>query len=260
MKKFIIASTLLLLSISGFSQNSAFEYTGRYTPTTKREKLHDAVFVTDILPEFWRHVSLPYNENEKFKKARRIYYAPDYTINDTDVEYVTIEISTISNGQVTLTKSSGNKLTTEQKKNLNIADWGTDISVKMKFKYKNEGKGAGDKNKIMEGDLTLTVVPETEAEFPGGFKQLSKYLTKTIFNKFPLQFISEKIQPAVVKFTIDNDGVVSNPMLLKKSNDARIDEAILNAINKMPQWIPAKNKMGVKIKQEFSIPFYGGGC
>jgi len=43
----------------------------------------------------------------------------------------------------------------------------------------------------------------------------------------------------------------------EKLNEVKL---ILDETKKMPKWKPAKNSEGIKIKQEFSIPFGGGGC
>lgn len=106
----------------------------------------------------------------------------------------------------------------------------------------------------------VTVVPETEAEYPGGFKQLTEYLTENFINKISEKNALERIRQAIVKFTVNEEGQIVDAKIFKTSKDPKTDKLLLEAINKMPKWSPAKNAMGIKVKQEISIPFGGGGC
>jgi hypothetical protein len=166
-----------------------------------------------------------------------------------------------NNGKVLSAHSSGNQLTAEQIHLLQIADLGSDINIKIKFKFKNQdAKSVGSGNNIINGNLALTVVPDTEAEYPGGFAQLSDYFNKNVFNKISDENATDKIMNASVKFTINEDGRVTNTKMSNTSADPQIDKLIIDQTAKMPKWNPAKNSAGVKIKQEFSIPFGGPGC
>jgi TonB family protein len=62
-----------------------------------------------------------------------------------------------------------------------------------------------------------------------------------------------------VKFTVNEEGGIMNPKMLRTSRDSKADKLVLEAISKMPKWKPAQNSKGVKVKQEFTVPF-GGGC
>jgi TonB family protein len=112
----------------------------------------------------------------------------------------------------------------------------------------------------MEGQYSITIVPAMEAEFPGGFKQISTYLNDNFFNKITQKGNTDKIRQTSLKFTINEEGKVVNSKIFNTSSDVKIDQLLLEAINKMPKWKPAKNSKGIKVKQEFMIPFGGGGC
>ena len=158
-------------------------------------------------------------------------------------------------------QSTGNQLTQEQKQILRTADPGTDIEIKINFKFRNQvGKSAGSENKINEGNLAVIVVPATEAEYPGGFAQLSDYFNKNVFDKISETGGTDKILMASVKFTINEDGRITNTKISQTSTDPQIDKLILDQTAKMPKWNPAKNSEGIKIKQEYTIPFSGPGC
>ncbi|MBC7865839.1 MAG: energy transducer TonB [Bacteroidia bacterium] len=282
MKNNTITLLLLLLFLNGISQNAknknfSFEYKGRNTASANEEKLNSAKSVCDITPELWQKLLLPYTERIDLDKLRKIgnsqefYIAPQENnynncINNNYnkiVEYVSVEISTFSNGKKKFTGLSSNEnLTPEQKNILNTAEPGTDIYIKIRFRHKNQAMNTiGADNKIIEGELSVTIVPEQEAEFPGGFKQFSKYITENIFNKVSGKENSEKITWAAVSFTINEEGRVVDAKVSGTSGDLKIDQLIiLEAINKMPKWKPAQNSKGEKVKEEFSIPFGNGGC
>jgi TonB family protein len=267
MKKSLITLLLLLILISGFSQNSGNYYFGRLTPPVKKEKLPEATTIHDMLPSLWINLVLPYKDRVELEKRRKMEYAVGYYLYPLDgydnlVDYVSVEISVICNGQVLTSQSTNEKLTAGQKNIINTADMGSDISIKIKYTYKNGQKdNPGSDRSIMEGVVVVTVIPETEAEFPGGFNQLTKYMMENIINKISKESSVEKIQRTIVKFTVDEQGQIVDAKISNTSTDQKIDKLILDAMNKMPVWRPAENSKGIKVKQEFTIPFGGGiGC
>ena len=265
MKNVIVTLLLSLFFITGFSQSARFEYTGRYTPAIKKATLNEATSIYEIMPEFSRYFVLPFNEHDQFNKqivtlypSSGFYPAENYSYL---FNYSSVEISATSEGKLLTSESTSDKLTAEQKNILSLADLGTDISIKIKFTYKNEANARpGSAGKLNEGVYSVTVVPETEAAFPGGFKQFAAYYTENVFSKIQEKKETEKIQQAVLKFTVDEEGQVVDARIASTSTDPKIDELLLNATNRMPKWMPAQNSRGIKVKQQFSIPLGGGGC
>jgi TonB family protein len=258
---------VLLLSITaqGFSQDYKFDYEGRMSPTVKKEMLAETWYTSDITPKLWHSLMMPHKDRDELEARRRVYYPLGFFLYplggyDTVVDYVSVEISARRNGELFSASSRGDKLSSEQRDILISADMGSDIKIKIRFKYKKHksDKKAID-DKIMEGDLSVTVVPATEAEYPGGYKQLSNYFSENIIKNLSEKGIKD-IRQAIVKFTVNEEGEVVNINLFTPSGDPKIEQLILNAINKMPKWKPAKNSQGVKVKQEFIIPFGGDGC
>ncbi|MES2284059.1 MAG: hypothetical protein V4547_00140 [Bacteroidota bacterium] len=265
MKNNIITLLLSLLSLIGSSQNSKFEYLGRSNPSVKKEKLKDAKFISDITPEFWERLVMPEKDRIELDHRRKMDYSLGsylYTQGGYNIiDYISIEILATCNGKVLMFESTSDKLSTEQKNILNTADLSSNIRIKIMFKYKNQvndNLNSGDK--IIAGQLTVTVVPEIEAEYPGGFKQLSEYLVKNVINKIPEKGAYKKIEQAIVKFTVNEEGQIVETKMFRWSADSQTNKLIVDAINKMPKWKPAQNSRGIKIKQEFSIPFGGDGC
>ena len=265
MRNVIISLLLSAIFSTGFSQNSRFEYAGRFNPAIKKAQLSEARDIYEIMPQFSRYFVLPFNDRSQFDKQvvsvfpTASFYPPDnfdYLIN-----YTSVEISAICNGKAVKAQSKNDILTCEQQNIINAADLGTDLSIKIKFTFKNEPVNTqADRDKIIEGEYTVTVVPETEAKYPGGYKQFAEYFTENVFNKIPESLAAEKIQQAVLKFTVNEQGQILDARISKTSTDPKIDNILLDATNKMPIWMPAQNSKGIKVKQEFSIPFGGGGC
>jgi len=273
MKNNLITLILSMVFSIGFAQNSHYEFGTRYNPTIKSEELNEALFICEIMPEFCRHFALPGKEYTKWSELLKVVNSPEgYNTYPQEnwycpqedyskiIDYVSIEITAICHGKTITAQSTNDALTLEQKNIINTADLGTDINIAIKFKYKKWiTSNNGATNEVKEGKYLVTVVPEAEAEYPGGGKQFSDYLTANIINKVSGTGTSGKLQNATITFTVNEEGQVVKVKILKSSNDPKIDNLILDAINKMPKWKPAKNAKGISVKQQFTIPFDGGG-
>ena len=266
MKIGILTFVLVLFYITGFSLSYKFNYTGSFFPKIKNERLNNVSSVSDITPEIWRNMQLRYDDRRKLDELRKTdftqvsaFNSQEYNYNNI-VDYVSVEISTTNKGKVISSQSLGSQLTFEQKSILKSADPGTNISIKVNFRFKDQAKNTTKvDNEIHTGELTVGIIPEVEAEYPGGFKQLSEYYNDKIFRKILEESTYNKVMLATVKFTINEDGQITNTQISKTSTDPQLDKLILEQTNKMPKWKPAKNSEGKKIKQEITIPFGGGG-
>lgn len=263
MKNSLVALLLLVFINTGFSQNSNY-YFGRLTLLVKKEKLPEANRISDISDELWHYLRIAYEDRIELEKQRKKEFAAGYYLSplegyDLVVNYASIDISVTSNGKVITAQSPDDRLTSEQKSIINSADLGTDINIKVKFTYKNKEKANSGETE-MEGTLAVAVVPDSEAEFPGGFNQLTKYLMDNIVHKISDEKVEEKLQNAVVKFKINEEGQVVDTEIFRTSSDQKIDKLILDAMHNMPKWKPAVDSKGTKVNQEFSIPFGGNGC
>jgi len=185
---------------------------------------------------------------EKLKEAQTLVdlnenYKPSWI-----KEYISVEVRTSNNGKILQTMSENMTLSQEQKDIMNMADLGTDISVKVLYIPDN----TLTHNDIKEIKFTFTVDPENEAVYPGGQQQLKQYLKENAIDKIP-DGIFDKYQLAAVKFTIDEEGHVINPSVFWTSEDEKTDELLLHAIYNMPDWKPAEYSNGIKVKQEFVL-------
>lgn len=266
MKNKIVFSLLLLIVLKGVSQPSKFEYFGRLNPSVKKEKLSEIQFVTDLSPVLWHLLVLPNKDRIELDEQRKLNYPLGFFAYpqggyNTIVDYVSVTISTKHNGVMETSTAGNEELSPEQKSNIKRADLGSDISVVIQYKYKKQlGKNIAA-DKVIEGNLNITVVPETEAEFPGGNKQFTNYLNTAIFDKVSEKIAFRYLPQSVVKFVVDEKGKVGQVKMLRSSMDAKTDLQVIDAITKMPDWKPAKNSKGKNVGQEFTIPLgMPGGC
>jgi TonB family protein len=231
MKNCIFTLVLLQLFSSVFSQKLRYNVHGTYAHPITREKLHDARSMGDIIP----------------------YYPVLWILS-----YVSVEIVATCDGKAMIATSPNDILSTDQKNILNTVDLGANIIVNIDYKYKNP---ATDIIEINRMHYSTSVIPELEAEFPGGEQQMNKYLKEKAIDKIS-EGASKIFKFAIIKFTVDEEGKITNAQIATASGDPKIDKLLLKAINKMPKWKPAENPMGIKAKQsfEFSVGNNNEGC
>ncbi len=234
-------STLIciLFFVTGFSQSSADYYDWMVHGKIKKEMLADAKEMFDVIPNY------PKN-----------YFG-------ALMDYVSVEISGICDGKKISAVSSNEVLTAEQKNLLNSTDLGSDLIITIKFSYKdpaNDVYGTGGRVKEFRPFMVM-VVPEIEAQYPGGYNKMAEYIRENIVNKTSDTTAAKKAMNAIIDFTIDEEGKIIGAKLVRTSTDSKIDELIMEAANKMPKWSPAQNSKGIKVKQVFSFPVRrGAGC
>jgi len=277
MKHLIFTPLLSLLLLSGSAQPSG--YTGRLTPSTNKLKLHEAAFLNDITPELWRNMALPAYERMDLNRRRMAHYqgydifplgynylSPQEHNYNKIIDYLSVNITSTHEGKTRTAHSNNDQLSPEQKRILATADLNTDISIKVRFKYKDlVNDASGPEPKIIEGNVSVTVVPETEAQFPGGYAELRNQLTKSVMSRLPSggaseSMYSDKIARSVVKFTINEEGRVVDASISTTSTDSFLDILLVDAVYHLPKWKPAKNAKGQTVKQQFNFSMGSGGC
>jgi len=170
--------------------------------------------------------------------------------------YISAGISIITGDQVVQAMGINDTLTTAQKELLKSAELGDEIIIDVAYTSKNFITQGVDMHTL---HYTATLVPEHEAEFPGGLELMTAYLKENAMRKIPDSTFKE-FQQVIIRFTIDEHGEIANARFAATSGDPKTDELLLNAINRMPKWRPAVNADGVKVKQEFEFSVGGGGC
>jgi hypothetical protein len=163
-------------------------------------------------------------------------------------EYISVEVVTIYKGKTRSAVSKSDVLSREQKDIMNMADAGTDISVNIQYIPEN----TLTHNDIKEINFTFSIDPESEAQYIGGQQELNKYLKTNAIDKIP-EGSFRGYDLAAVKFTVSEEGEITDAHIFERSKDKNIDELLLKAIHNMPNWKPAEYANGVKTKQVFVL-------
>lgn len=97
----------------------------------------------------------------------------------------------------------------------------------------------------------IEVAVDHQAEYPGGMQALMTYVAENL--EYPASAKEEGVQGKVmVQFTIEADGSVTNPTVLKSLNEA-CDAAALEVFNDMPDWEPSV-KDGKQVATQMVLP------
>jgi len=229
MKNKLIVALVTLTYFTAFSQGLEVSVHGKYERPLKKEKLENAETMSDLIngyPESW--------------------------ITD----YISAEVTATNNGTVMTAMGTNATLTAEQKNILAMADLGTEVSVDVAYRYKN---AAIDQVDVHLMNYTATLVPEMEAEYPGGKQVLNDYLKENVTDKISEAEV-KKMAPALVTFTINETGEVTNALVSISSGNPKIDKLLLKTITKMPKWKPAVTADGKNVNQDFQFSVGVPGC
>lgn len=199
-----------------------FEVNRIYPPVSvTKDKLHEALTIKDLDP----------------------YYKSSWV-----KEYISVVVSARDKGRTRNAIGKNDILSQEQKDLMNKADRGTDIEVKVQYMPQN----TLSQNDVKEINFTFTVEPESEAAYPGGRQQLNQYIQEQAIDKIP-ETGFRQTDFSAVKFTVNEDGHITDAHIFWKSENDKADELLLLAISNMPRWKPAEYSGGVKVKQEFVL-------
>jgi len=163
-------------------------------------------------------------------------------------EYISVEISAYKNGTQTKASGTSDVLNQEQKELIRLADRSSDISVIVMYLPENYLKN----NTVKQYDFKVTIMPDKNAVYSEGEEQLIQYLQKnSIENIEAGSFTGYDL--TAIKFTITEQGHVTDIRVALPSKDTKIDEMLVAAISKMPVWTPAEFSNGLKVKQNFVL-------
>lgn len=224
-----IGNGFVMAMTSNTTKELNIDVHGTYKNPIKKENLQGAQFLNDFMPH--------------------------YPKNWID-EYISVEILSTSNGKVLKASSANNKLSEEQKTILNKAELATNLIVNVKYKMKNPVTDVVENNQML---VSYTIVPEVEAEYMGGRHQMLQYLRDNAITSIS-KSAPDEFQKGAVIFTINEDGDITNAKISVTSGNPKIDKLLLDLINGMPRWKPAKDAKGINVKQEFEFSFGIDGC
>ena len=249
MKKNLISLLLLLVFTNAFSQNFIKTYTGRISNNIKKEKLNEIHLMSELIDP----ASLVPN-----------YHLPQEW--NKVIDLVTVKITTAKNGMDISLESHSDVLSPEQKSSLNDADLGSFVLLEVTYYEKDQVSASKGPNvistevKLISRNFVFKIVPEIEAEFPGGMGKLGNYLFQNYTKRIEASGPSIKDPKPAVSFIINEAGEMLDLKLFKSCSDTMIDQFLLDAFKSMPKWQAAQNTKGEKVKQFFVLfyPFIDG--
>ncbi|MBL7900430.1 MAG: energy transducer TonB [Bacteroidia bacterium] len=231
MKKSLLSFGFLLLLISGYAQELKFNVHGKYTRPVHKQTLSSAKTLVDLVSGY-----------------------PSSWID----EYTSVEITGTCGGKTIKAGGKNETLNAEQQKVLNTLDLCSDVVIHVKYRSKSSS-GLMEDKKI---NVRLTLIPDVEAEYLGGTEELNKFIKENAINKIP-EATSKKITGAIVKFTVNENGQVGDLQMTRTTGDTSIDQLLMQTLSNMPNWKPAQNADGTKVKQDFEFSLNdakSGGC
>ncbi|UYQ91568.1 M56 family metallopeptidase [Chitinophaga horti] len=105
------------------------------------------------------------------------------------------------------------------------------------------------KSPDMEGVFTFV---ETPPNFPGGIKELEKYLSKNV--RYPHKATENGQQGTVfVTFVVNKDGSLSDVAIVGARKGYGLDEEAIRVVKTMPNWTPGEED-GKKVKVQYNLP------
>ena len=103
-----------------------------------------------------------------------------------------------------------------------------------------------------DGPEKICQVVEVQPEFPGGMKEMMKYIQSNL--KYPEAAKAAGAEgKAFVQFVVKADGSISDVQIMRSSGDASLDAEALRVVKAMPKWKPAMNK-GKAVNVKFVLP------
>ncbi len=211
---------LLLLCVSGYSQDLRYEVRGKYQRSIHQENTRTARFMTDLMTGY-----------------------PASWITD----YISVEVSGTCDGKLISATGVNDTLTKAQQNILSTTDLGADILVEIAYRKPNAVTLEMETRYL---NYQATVIPDSEAHFVGGSEEMNRYLKENTLLEMG-ESASTDIKQAIVIFTVNEMAQITDARVAMSSGDEAIDQKLLAAIMKMPKWTPAMNADGRSVKQVF---------
>jgi len=185
------------------------------------------------------------NEFKNEANGQNLSYSPLW-VN----RFITVEVSARQNGELRKARSKDDKLIQAQKDIIKTADPGTNIKINVQYIPQN----TLEYNEPKELNFEVAIEPEEQAQFPGGQKQLNKYLKSKAIDLIPNSAF-KGFDLTAIKFIVDQEGRIMNAHLFESEYPSgkkdKIDKLLLKTISDMPCWVPAQYADGTRVKQEF---------
>jgi len=163
--------------------------------------------------------------------------------------YISVEISSIDKGVEEKLVSENAILSIEQIAMLANLDIGAEVIVKVKYNTKDI---ITEVLEVNEMNVSLTVIPEVEAKYSGGYEKMITYLKKNSIDC--VVALSNKGPKSLeLKFLINEYGKAVDIKLIKKSGKIEVNNLLIELLENMPKWEAAKNLKTKNVSQQFNF-------
>ena len=186
---------------------------------------------------------------EKLTHAKKLGDIIAYYPGNWITDYESVEISAVINGKEERASGINPSINENQKKLLQSVKLSTNINVTVNYKAKNAITNSYEDHQMK---IALTVIPEKEAEFRGGYDNMIRYLKENSKNEIA-EIGPYLTESAIILFTVSENGKITDIDLKKSSGHSKIDKLMYKIIRDMPDWEPAENLKGLKVNQNFEF-------
>ena len=163
-------------------------------------------------------------------------------------QYLQVEVITQQAGIIKKTISQSATLSPKQKNDLLNADENTQIKIAINYIPRNNL----NQNDSKDIHFSFMIQPTKDARFSDGPMALRKYLEDRAIQYIPDSTFTG-YDLAAVKFTVDESGAIDQVELFQSSKDEKTDRLLLETIQNMPCWQPARLASGRPVTQRFAF-------
>ena len=203
--------------------------------------------ITSIL-DFW--------SDEDKKRYRYDSFEEIWVVNLKDYPDWTLDVNKIETQNKA--RSLTVEYTPEQLALVANANYNDHLRFSARFNSTNIATGEVKENVLISQSMSL--VPEVQANYKGGFDEVVKYLRKA--SKDLVKDVKrDKVGRCRIFFTVTTKGEITNVKMVESSNYPDVDKAMIEIVKDMPQkWKAARDEYGKKVEQEFVFTFGRAGC
>ncbi len=170
--------------------------------------------------------------------------------------YNSVKISHSSFDQTLSEAGTDQRINKAQKKLLQSAELSSEITIEVNYQTENSVTQELDDREMK---ITFVIIPEFEAQYPGGEEELERFLKVNSQSKItPEQ--QQDLWMARVSFWVDEKGKPGNSELVISSGYPDLDDDLIKLVKKMPNWEPAKDANGENVRQKLYLLIGTDGC
>ena len=103
----------------------------------------------------------------------------------------------------------------------------------------SDGVNTTSNDTVVGDDGYIFVEYETCPEFPGGQREMLKYIQENLI--YPKLALKKQIQGrSICQFIVEKDGSISHIQVVRSSGNKSLDRAAIRVIRTMPKWTPGR--------------------